>query len=134
MINCGFLVKKYRNPPCNSSVATSCVKYPTASSSEEGSATAPFTEGASSSTEGQLEIDESALTSSLAPNTCVVPDLSVVVQGGKKCVREYLNQLSDEESPFISQLLASEAADDDDDSFVDIMSGIAAVGDVELEG
>ena len=45
-------MKEYINSPCNSSLATSCVKSAMASSCDEGKVAAPFTEGVSSSTEG----------------------------------------------------------------------------------
>ena len=51
---------------------------------------------------------------------------------GEDCVRDFLDQLSGEESVAIHLVIGGEA--DDNDSFVDIMSGITAVGDAELEG
>ena len=116
------------NPPCNSSLATSYVK--SVMSSFEGRVAALFTEGVSSSAEGELAIDEIASTVSLAPNVCVVPGLSAAVEEGVECVREFVNPVSGEESPALQ--LEEEA--DDNDSFVDIMSGIIAVGGAESEG
>ena len=64
-------MNKYVNPPCNSSLATSCAKSVMAS--YEGKVAALFTEGVSSSAEGELDIDETASMVSLAPNVCVLP-------------------------------------------------------------
>ena len=63
-------MNKYLNPPCNSSLATSCAKSLMASSCDEGKVAALFTEGVSSSAEGELAIVETASTVSLAPNVC----------------------------------------------------------------
>ena len=60
-------MNKYVNPPCNSSLATSCAKSVMACSCGEGNVAALFTEGVSSSAEGALAIDESASAVSLAP-------------------------------------------------------------------
>ena len=53
-------MNKYVNPPCNSSLATSCAKSVMGSSYSEGIVAAPFTEGLSSSGKGELAIDETA--------------------------------------------------------------------------
>ena len=50
-------MNEYVNPPCNSSVATSRVESAMASSCDEGRMAALFTEGVSSSAEGELAID-----------------------------------------------------------------------------
>ena len=92
--------------------------------------TALFTEGVSSSTEGELAIDETASTVSLAPNVCVVPGVSAAVKEDEECVEEFVNHVSGEESD--ARPLEGEI--DDNDSFVDIMSGITAIGDAESEG
>ena len=120
-------------PPCTSSVAKSCVEYAMASSSDEGKLAASFTEGVSSSAEGELAIDEIASTVSLAPNPCVVPNMLACLAARKEeeCVRDFLYYMSGEESAYICQFLGGEA--DDDYIFVDFMSGIAAVGDAESE-
>ena len=86
----------------------------------------------SSSAEGELSIDEPAVTISLAPNLCVVPHLSVAVQEGEKSVREFLDHLSGEES-FANHIVLG-GANDDKDSFVVTMSGITAVVDAESLG
>ena len=121
-------MKKYVNPPCNSSLATSCATSIMASS--EGKVAAPFTEGASSSEEGELVIDETASTVSLAPNVCVVAAVSAAVEEGEECVGEFVYPLSAEESA--ARRFEGEA--DENGSFVDIMSGIIAVGHAESEG
>ena len=91
-----------------------------------------FTEGVSSSAEGELAIDETASTVSLAPNVCVVPEMSVAVQEGEECVEDFLDHLRGEESAALRFVLEGEAVDND--SFVDIMRGVTAVGDAESEG
>ena len=102
-----------------------------ASSSGEGKVAAHFTEVVSSSAEKELAIDEHASTVGLAPNVCVVPELSVVVQEGEECVQDFLDHLSGKKSAARHFVLGGEA--DDSDSFVDIMSGISAVSDAESE-
>ena len=98
--------------------------------SSEGRVVALFTQGVSSSAKGKLAIDETASTVSLAPNACVVPGVSAAVEEGEECAGEFVDPVSGEESAV--RHLAGEA--DDDDSFVDIMSGITAVGAAEIEG
>ena len=77
-------MNKYVNPPCNSSLATSCAKSVMTGSCGEGKVAALFTEGVSSSAEGELAIDKTASTVSLAPNVCVVPEISVPVREGEE--------------------------------------------------
>ena len=88
-----------------------------------------FTEGVSSSAERELAIDETTSTVSLAPNVCVVPGVSAVVEEDEECLGEFSSPVACEES---AARHLEEA--DDNDSFVDIMSGITAVGDAEFEG
>ena len=88
-----------------------------------------FSEGVSGSAECELAIDEAASTVSLTPNVCVVPEVPVAVQEGEESFQEFLDNLSGEESAARHFVLEGEA--DDNDSFVDIMSGMTAVGDVE---
>ena len=96
----------------------------------EGRVAALFTEGVSSSGDGELAIDETAPTASLAPNVCVVPGVSATVEEGEECGEEFVDPVSGEESA----LRHLEGEDDDNDSFVDIMIGITAVGAAESEG
>ena len=96
----------------------------------EGRVAAFFTEGVSSSAEGDLAIDETTSTVSLAPNICVVPGVSAFVEEGEECVGEFSSPVAGEESA--SRHLEAEA--DDNDSFVDNMSGITAVRGAESEG
>ena len=124
-------MNKYVNPPCNSAFATSCAKSVMASSCGEGKLAALLTEVVSSSAEWELAIDETASTVSLAPNVCVVPGVSVAVREGEERVEEFVDHLSGEESAARHFALQVEA--DDNDSFVDIMSGITAIGDAESE-
>ena len=96
----------------------------------EGRVAALFTEGCSSSAEVDLAIDESASTVSLAPNVCVVPGVCAVVEEDEECVGEFPSLVAGEESA--ARRLEGEA--DDNDSFVDIMSGITVAGCAESEG
>ena len=89
-----------------------------------------FTEGVSSSAEGELAIDETTSTVSLAPNVSVVPGASAVVEEDEECVGEFSSPVAGEESA--ARHLEGEA--DDKDSFVDIMSEITAVRAAESEG
>ena len=98
-------------------------------SSSENRVVALSTEGVSSSAEGELAIAETTSTVSLAP-IIVVPGVSVVVEEGEECVGEFSSPVAGEESA--ARHLEREA--DDDHSFVDIMSGITAVGGAESEG
>ena len=91
---------------------------------------AVFTEGVSSSAEGELAIDETTSTVSLVPNVRVVPGVSAVVKEDEECVGESGNAVSGEESTVGYR--KGEA--NDNDSFVDIMSGISAAGGAESEG
>ena len=125
-------MNKCVNLPCKSSLATSCAKSVMASSCGEGKVDALFTEGVSSSAEGELSFNETASTLSLAPNHCVVPGMSVAVREGEECVEEFVDHLSVEKSAARRFVLEGEA--DDNDSLVDIMSGITAIGDAEPEG
>ena len=98
--------------------------------SSEGSVAALFTEGVSNSAEGELVIDETASTVSLAPNVHVVSGVSAAMEEGEECVGEFSSPVSGGEGAV--RHLEGEA--DDNDSFVDIMSGSTAVGGVESEG
>ena len=84
----------------------------------------------SCSTEGEFENDETASTVSLAPKVCVVPGVSAAVEEGEECVEEFVSHLRGEESA--ARHLEGEV--DDNDSFVDFIGGITAVGDAESEG
>ena len=55
----------------------------------EGRVAVLFTEGVSSSAEGELVIEETTSTVSLAPNVCVVPGVSAVVEEDEECVGEF---------------------------------------------
>ena len=59
-----------------------------------------------------------------------MPGVFAAVEEGEECVNEFLDPVSAEEGA-VRHL---EREGDDDDSFVDIMSGIAAVGNAESEG
>ena len=98
--------------------------------SSEGRVVILFIEGVSSSAEGELAIDETTLTVSLAPNVFGVPGVSVVVEEDEECAGEFPSLVAGEESA--ARHLEGEA--DDNDSFVGIMSGITAVGGAESEG
>ena len=96
--------------------------------SSEGRVAALFTEVLSSSADGELAIDETTSTVSLAPNVCVVPGVSAVVEEDEECVGEFSSPVAGEES---GARHLEEA--DGNDSFVNIMSGITAVGGAESE-
>ena len=85
----------------------------------------------SSSAEWELAIDETAAMVSLAPNVCFVPRKSVAVREGEECLQVFLDHLSGEES---AARLSLEGEADDNDCFLDIMSGITALGDAVSEG
>ena len=67
---------------------------------------------------------------SLAPNVYVISGLSAAVEEDEECVGEILSPVPGEESAV--RHLEGEA--DDNDSFVNIRSGITAVGGAESEG
>ena len=121
-------MKKYVNPPCNSSLATSCAKSLMASSRAEGKVAALFTEGVSISAEGELAIDETASTVSVA-QMFVLYQECLWLREKARSVSKCLWIICVVRSHFI---LEGEA--DGNDSFVDIMSGITAVGEAESEG
>ena len=98
--------------------------------SSESRLAALFTEGVSSSAAGELAIDETTSTVSLVPNGRVVPGVSAVVEEDEKCVGESGDAVSGGESTVGYR----EGEGDDNDSFVDIMSGISAAGGAESEG
>ena len=103
-----------------------------ASSCGQGKAAALFTEGVSISAEGELAIDETASTVSLAQNVCVAPRVPVDVRENEECVDEFVDHASGNESA--ARHIVLEGEGDNSDSFVDIMSGITGVGDAESEG
>ena len=98
--------------------------------SSESRLAALFTEGVSSSAEGELATDKTTSTVSLVPNVRVVPGVSAVVEEDEECVGESGNAVSGEESTVGYR----QGEADDNDSFVDIMSGISAAGGAESEG
>ena len=77
-------------------------------------------------------MDEKASTVDLAPNPCIVPSSTVAVHEQEECIPEFLDPLKGTKSD--SGHLVFEGDADDDDSFVDIMSGINAVSAAESEG
>ena len=111
-------VNNYVNPPCE---ATSYAKSIMPSSADR--VVALFTEGVSSSAEGELAINETASTVSLAPNVFVIPGVSAAVEEGEERAVEFVSPVIGEESA--ARHLEGEA--DNDDSFVYIMGWITAV-------
>ena len=99
------------------------------SSSENRWATL-FTEGGSSPAEGELAIDETTSTVSLMPRVCVVPGESAIVEEDEDHAGESGNAVSGEGSTVGYR----EGEADDNDSFVDIMSGVSAAVGAESEG
>ena len=77
-----------------------------------------------------MAIDETTSTVSLAPNVCIVPGVSAVVEEDEECFGEFSSPVAGKESA--ARHFEGEA--DDDDSFVGIMSGINTVGGAESEG
>ena len=61
-----------------------------------------------------------------------MPGVSVAVRECEVCVQDFLDHMGGEESA--ARLFALEGGAEDNDSFVDIMSGFTAVGDAESEG
>ena len=98
--------------------------------SSEGRVASLFTQGVSSSAKGELAIDETTSTVSLAPNVCVIPGVSAVVEEDEECAGEVSSPIAGEESA--ARHLEGEA--DDNDSFVDFMSGITVAGGAESGG
>ena len=90
--------------------------------SSEGRMAAPFTEG-------ELAYDEITSTVSLTLNVHVVPGVSAAVEESEECVGEFSSPVSGEEGAV--RHLEREA--DDNDNFVDIMSGMTALGGAESE-
>ena len=86
----------------------------------EGRVAALVTEGVSKSAEGELAIDETTSTVSLAPNVRVVPGVSAAVEEGEECVGEFSSPVSGEDGAV--RHLEGDA--DDNDIFVDIVSGM----------
>ena len=84
----------------------------------------------SSSAEGELAIDGMTSTVSLVPNVRVILGVSAVLEEDEECIGEARNAVSGEEST----VGYHEGESDDNDSFVDIMSGISAAGGAESEG
>ena len=76
-----------------------------------------------------MAIDETTSTVSLAPNVHVVPGVFAAVEEGEECFGEFSSPVAGEESAARHLEKA-----DDNDSFVDIMSGITAVGGAKSEG
>ena len=98
--------------------------------SSENRLAALFTEGVSSSAEGELVIDETTSTVSLVANVCVVPGEPAVVEEDGDHAGESGNAVSCEESTVGYE----EGEGDDNDSFVDIISGISGARGAESEG
>ena len=98
--------------------------------SSEGRMAALFTEGVSISAKEELAVDETASTVSLAPNGHVVPGVSAAVEESEECVGDFSSPVSGVEGAV--RHLGGQA--DDNDSFVDIMNGITAVGGTESQG
>ena len=72
------------------------------------------------------------LQRSVLPQLFGLSEMSVTVREGEECVQDLLDHLGGEESAARHFVLGGQA--DDNDSFVDITSGITAVGDAESEG
>ena len=77
-----------------------------------------------------MAVDETTSTVTVVPNVRVVPGVSAVVEEDEECVGESGDAVSGGESTVGYR----EGEGDDNDSFVDIMSGIGAAGGAESEG
>ena len=120
-------MNKYVNLPCK---VIGHALHQIRKASSEGRVAPLFTEGVSISAEGELAIDETTSTGSLVPNVCVVPGTFAVVEEDEECVGEFSSPVASEESA--ARHREGEAVDND--SFVDIMSGITAGSGAESEG
>ena len=81
--------------------------------SSEGRVATLATEGLSSSAEGELAIDETTSTVSLAPIVRVFPGVSAAVEEGEECVGEFSSSVSAKEGA-VRHL---EGEGDENDSF-----------------
>ena len=88
-------MNNYVNPPCK---VISHALHQIRMASFEDRVAAFFTAGVSSSVEGELVIDGTTSTLSLAPNVCVVPGASAVVEEDEKCVGDFSSPDAGEES------------------------------------
>ena len=88
-------MNRYVNPPCK---IISHALHQIRMASSESRVAALFTEGVSSSAEGELAIDGTTSTVSLAPNVCVVPGASAVVEEDEECVGEFSSPVASESS------------------------------------
>ena len=89
--------------------------------SSEGRFAALFTECGSSSAEGELAIDATTSTVSLASNVCVVPGMSAAVEEDEECVGEVTSPVAVEESA--ARHLEGETDDNDSFDSIDIHWG-----------
>ena len=119
-------MKKYVNPTCNSSLATSFIILITKIMSSSGRENevgrrSPFAGDVVE--EGALEIDEREAGESVSPVLPFVSNLSVAEIEGVECVRRVLEQLSTEAIESTERALERDDDNDDDgnDSFVDVV-------------
>ena len=103
-----------------------------ASSSDEATVTSPFTGSVASSAEGELVIDENVSTVNLSPSPPAVPKMNVAVREREECDGDFLDHLSGYEGALSCQECGGEG--DNNDSFVDVISGITAGGRAESQG
>ena len=94
-------------------------------SKREVGSTSPFG-GIVASDEPELAIDEGVPESSVVPNLQFVPDSSVMIQEGEKCVRRVLEEIEASDSR------TEEASDGE--SFIDIMGGLEEEVGSDSEG
>ena len=115
-------MKKYVNPPCNSSLATSFISLTKKMSSSEREnevgRTSPFVDDVVE--ERALEIDEGEVAESVSPVPPFVSNLSVAEREGVECVQRLLEQLSSEVIDSTERALERDD-DDGNDSFVDVV-------------
>ena len=115
-------MNKYKNPPCNSSLATSfniLTKIMSSPGREnEVGKISPFADDVVE--EGALEIDEREVEESVSPVPPFAFNLSVAEREGVECVRRVLEQLSSEVIDGTERTLERDD-DDGNDSFVDVV-------------
>ena len=124
-------MKKFLYPTCNNSLATSCAKSVMASSCGDGKVAALFTEVVSSSAEGELAIDETASTVSLAQMFVLYPESLWLCEKARSMWESLWIIWVVKRVLYVILFWEKEVVDIK--RFVDIISGITAVGDAESE-
>ena len=119
-------MNKYVNQPCNSSVATSCTKFEWLILRVEWPLFSLRV--CQVQRRGNWRLMKLHRLC-LAPNVHVAPGVSAAVEEGEECVGAFSSPVAGEES---AARHLEEA--DDNDSFINILSGITAIDDAASEG